>query len=202
MWWWGWTIGRYLVLQITGLKFCGDTELLDAFITLCSAGAQWSPFEKICICSDRPTALTVDQDGRLHNETGPAIAYGDGFQLYYWHGTNVPREWIEDKATLEPQMALTWRNVEQRRAAVEIIGWGKILGALHPIIVDADPNPQIGMLLRCDLPDAPKQQFLTVLCGTGREFVLPVPPDVRTARAANAWTYGLNESDYQLEART
>jgi hypothetical protein len=42
---------------------------------------------------------------------------------------------------------------------------------------------------------------LRVRCGTGREFVLAVPPTVLSAREANAWTYGLSPEEYQLEAR-
>ena len=49
---------------------------------------------------------------------------------------------------------------------------------------------------------APASRFLRVRCGTGRSFVLPVPREVHTARQANAWTYGLSESEYAPEVRT
>jgi len=35
-----------------------------------------------------------------------------------------------------------------------------------------------------------------------RDFVLSVPRATRTAREANAWTYGLSSDQYQLEVRT
>jgi len=41
-----------------------------------------------------------------------------------------------------------------------------------------------------------------VTCGTGRTFALPVPPEMTTALAANAWTYGLEAKDYMPEVRT
>jgi len=42
-----------------------------------------------------------------------------------------------------------------------------------------------------------------VRCGTGRTFALPVPPDMKTAIQANAWTYGLDPKDiFNLEVRT
>lgn len=90
----------------------------------------------------------------------------------------------------------------QRRAAAEILGWARILEELQPTVIDRNADPEIGTLLRCDLPDSPGEQFLRVKCGTQREFVLPVPPDVRTAQEANAWTYGLKGDEYKLEART
>jgi len=159
-------------------------------------------FEGKILCAERPKELKVDAEGRLHCESGPALIYHDGSKVYSWHGTTIPGTWIEDKSSLTAQVALTWQNVEERRCAVEILGWDRILQELKPKVIDEDPNPEIGILLRCDLPDAPNEQFLKVKCGTGRDFVLPVPPDMKTARQANAWTYSLEPEDYNLEIRT
>jgi hypothetical protein len=117
-------------------------------------------------------------------------------------GTSVPAEWIEDRASLKAETALSWPNIEQRRAAADLIGWTKILEQLKPQVIDADPDPEIGTLLRVDLPDAPGSQFLKVQCGTGRSFVLPVPVEMKRARQANAWSYSLDESELQPEVRT
>ena len=60
----------------------------------------------------------------------------------------------------------------------------------------------VGELLEVDLPNSPDEHFLKVLCGTGREFVLPVHPGARTALEANARTYRMKPSEYRkLEAR-
>jgi hypothetical protein len=41
------------------------------------------------------------------------------------------------------------------------------------------------------------------LCGTKREFAIPVPPDMKTAVAAQAWTWGLELEDFTIpEVRT
>ena len=92
---------------------------------------------------------------------------------------------------MTPQIALTHTNVEQRRAACEILGWKRILNELDVTVVDTDPDPQIGELLEVTLPDIGKEKFIKVLCGTGRTFILPVPPTMRTALEANAWTYDI-----------
>ena len=61
----------------------------------------------------------------------------------------------------------------------------------------------IGTLLEVNLPDIGKEKFLKVLCGTGREFAIPVPPFMKTALEANAWTYGLDGDLLRdLEVRT
>jgi len=61
----------------------------------------------------------------------------------------------------------------------------------------------IGTLLEVDIPDIGNEKFLRVLCGTGREFAIPVPPNMKTALEANAWTYGLEGNLLRdLEVRT
>jgi hypothetical protein len=46
-------------------------------------------------------------------------------------------------------------------------------------------------LVEVNLPDAGRERFLRVRCGTGRNFAIPVPPTLKTALAANAWTYDI-----------
>lgn len=177
---------------------------LEPLADLARAGCGWWwAFEELAILTEPHSVLRRDTEHRLHAEDGPAVAYPDGWSLYYWHGVSVPREWIEDKENLDPQTAISWENIEQRRAAVEIIGWEKILNAFDTRVINEDPDPEIGTLLECDLPDAPKSRFLKVQCGTGRTFVLPVEPHLQTALEANAWTYNLPvDVIKQLEVRT
>jgi hypothetical protein len=158
--------------------------------------------ENVLAISDRPLAINRDEAGRLHCDTGPSIAYRDGWSLHHWHGVSVPAEWIEDKASLTATTALTWKNVEQRRAACEIIGWAKVLKELKAKTIDKDGDAQIGTLLEVTLPDSGKERFIHVLCGTGREFALPVPKTCKTALEASAWTYGLDGATYRPEVRT
>lgn len=140
---------------------------------------------------------------RLHHAKGPAIESRDGFKVYAWHGTRVPAEWIEQGEQLDPVKILTHTNVEQRRAGAEIVGWKNVLAKLQPRVIDRDHDPQIGTLLEVDLPDAPNERFLQVCCGTGREFVLPVPREYNTAPEANAATYNVPPQLLrQIEVRT
>jgi hypothetical protein len=115
----------------------------------------------------------------------------------------VPRKWITAPDKIDVTAALNWQNIEQRRAAAEIIGWKRILETLPHRILDADKDPYIGTLMEVDLPDSPGEKFLRVRCGTGRDFVLPVDPKSKTALEANARTYRLKPGEYKkLEART
>ena len=175
-------------------KFAIDEALID------SCGWTWW-HENVLAISDRPNVIRRDAEGRLHCENGPSIAYRDGWALHHWHGVSIPEEWLTGKKPTA-QEALTWKNVEQRRAAAEIVGWTNILQALDAKVIDTDADEEIGTLLEANIPDSGPERFLSVKCGTGRRFCLPVPREMETAHAANAWSYGLDRLSFKPEVRT
>jgi hypothetical protein len=157
--------------------------------------------EKQVICVEQPS-LQI-RDGRLHCADGPAVFWPAGEEYYFWRGVQVPKEWIMSPSTIDAKTAITWENVEQRRAACEIIGWAKVLRQLKARTIDKDGDPQIGKLVQVNLPDSGRERFLLVKCGTGRDFALPVPPDMKTALQAQAWTWGLDTTTFNKpEVRT
>ena len=157
--------------------------------------------EEFCIVSDFPAEIHKDEQNRPHNEFGPSHRWRDGWELYYWHGVKVPKEWIVER-NISASEAINWPNVEQPQAACEIIGWSKVLDELDAKVLDTDEDPEIGVLLEAQIPDSGRERFLSVKCGTGRRFVIPVPPHVKTAHEANAWTYGLDKLSFKPEVRT
>jgi hypothetical protein len=157
--------------------------------------------EEFCIVSDFPAEIHKDEQNRPHSEFGPSHRWRDGWELYHWHGVKVPKEWITEKRITAAE-ALRWPNMEQRRAACEIIGWAKVLEELAAKVIDTDEDAEIGQLLEAEIPDSGPERFLKVRCGTGRTFVLSVPRECKTALAANAWTYGLDAMSFKPEVRT
>ena len=134
---------------------------------------------------------------RLHHPTKPALE-SDCEDLFFWHGVLVPAEWILTKS-ITPQAALTWPNIEQRRAACEILGWGNIMGQLDARLIDKNESAYIGTLWEANIPDSGPEKFLQVKCGTGRENIfLPVARDLTTALSANAWLWGSNGVDQSI----
>jgi hypothetical protein len=198
-------------------RACGEVNALSAFDHPAAAklAAIWLPFIDAfeaglflywttadgIIAVERPS-LKVEDD-RLHSSTGPAVSWPTGEAYYFWRGAQVPGEWITDPASITPKVALTWRNMEQRRAAVEIVGWARILGELGAKTINADADPQIGTLVEVSLPDAGRARFVRVQCGTGREFAICVPPDTKTALDGQAWCAGLSPAQFSIpEVRT
>ena len=158
----------------------------------------------VCFASERPLEIKLDENGRLHSETGKSIYYPSGWGFYHWHGVAIPADWVDSKESLTPKMAINWFNVEQRRAACEIVGWDNILKELNATIIDKDDDAKIGTLLEVSLPDSGKENFLSVSCGTGRIFAIPVPQKIKTALEAQAWIHGFDNVNQFLipEIRT
>ena len=160
-------------------------------------------FAGAVIITDRPRILRRDDQNRLHCEDGPALEYRDGFAIHAWHGTRIPAEWVEDRASLTAKIALTWPNVDQRAAACEILGWHNIINSMNARIIDADDDPQIGRLVEIDLPDHGPQKFIHARCGTGREIAVMADARATTILEAQAASYGLSASDFIIpEIRT
>lgn len=158
---------------------------LDLLADISRSAGWWYPFSSYCIVTDRPCFLGVDGDARLHATGRRAAEYRDGSGAYAWHGLAAPPDWIEGRLP-SAAAALHWRNMEQRRMACEMIGWAAILQELDAREIDRHPNPMIGTVVEVSLPDIGLGRFLRVICGTGREFALRVPPGVRTAIEAQS----------------
>jgi len=179
-----------------------QTDKLAGLIAQAKQANWFLPHKNICWVSERHHVLKCNEEGQLHCETGPSVMYPDGWAIYAFNGVRIPEKWIEEKKSLTPEIALTWENIEQRRAACEILGWSLILDRLNARTINKHPDPQIGELVEVDLPDSGRERFLRVKCGTGRIFAIPVPPDMDTAHNANAWSYGLDASELKPEVRT
>jgi hypothetical protein len=185
--------------SVVGLDLSKGNGLIELAKT---SGWVWVS-KDLAIIMDRPSHIHMDENDVLHAEDRPSVLYRDGFAVYSWHGQRVPREWIMEREKLTAAVALGQENVEMRRAACEIVGWKSVLEQLNYRLIEQDEDPMIGMLVEVDLPDSESERFLMVKCGTGRDFAIPVPPDMQTALEANAWTFSLNPEELRdLEVRT
>lgn len=174
----------------------------SGFGLLCRSAGWALPRARVCWVCERPTSLQRDEAGRLHSADGPAVSYPDGWEPYSWHGVRVEEEWIRNPESLDPESILGQPNLELRQAMADIAGgWDVVLARAGARPIDRDDDPLIGTLLEVDTRGQ-RARFLEVLCGTGRRFLLHVPPECRTAREANAWTYGLPADQYAPELRT
>ena len=188
------------------------TEKLSGLIRVAKSCGWWWPFDRAIILTERPTALHLDPQQRLHNADGPAIEYADGFALYSWHGTRVPAEMI--RGEWDTTRILQEPNAEVRRSAIERLGWDQFVveAELAQVgeVVDDPGNPGCTITLY-DVPAAIYDEPVRVILvtngttergGVRRKFGLTVPADIDDPIAAAAWTYGVTREQYlEIERR-
>lgn len=156
--------------------------------------------EEVVFVCEKPIVFSVDQRGRLHNETGPALSFGDGFTIYAWHDVVVERRVIEKPETITIEEIENASNVEIRRVLIERYGQVRYLEESGSEQIHED---ETGVLYRKQIEGDEAIVMVKVINrtaepdGTFREYFLRVPPDIATARQAVAWTFGYtDDQDY------
>jgi hypothetical protein len=190
----------------------GVWEKARAYEDAMSAGWWWPTRAFVMVC-DLPSVLHIESAGgrnRLHCETGPAVAWADGWGVHSWHGTRVPADLIETDWGVEKIMAET--NTEVRRCAIEKMGWDRFVTAAGMKLADEAPDPgNPGQVLRLyDVPRTVLDLPVRVLVahnatrernGDRHVFGLTVPTDCKTAIAAAAWSFGVTTKEYRQLTR-
>ena len=149
------------------------------------------PFEKICLVCDRPLYLRFDAENRLHAEGEPAIAFADGYSLYFHHGVKLPEKYRKVHPTLwQAEWLLSESNAELRRVLIERIGYDRICQELALTELDSwQEYTLLSMEFDDDFDDDgnPKPIYLLkMICpSTGFIHALRVPPDVRSSSRAS-----------------
>ena len=177
-------------------QVCGLTEetgKLVGLLELAQSAGWWLPCEHICWVSERPNALHLDTQNRLHNEEGPAMAYPDGFRIYAVHGTRIPDYIIEQPDKITPQEIQSESNAEVRRVMLSKFGEDRYLEAIGAEAIHQD---EYGQLFRVRFWGDEDLVIVRVIdTSTGRPYFLRVDPDAydglagRKARAAIASTW-------------
>ncbi|WIX85436.1 DUF6745 domain-containing protein [Amycolatopsis sp. DG1A-15b] len=188
----------------------GDPEL-ELWATLVRSCGWWWPRDGVCVVAERPLAIHTDDGHRLHNGSGPAVVYPDGWGVHAWHGTRVP-SWVVEDPTADRIDRES--NVEVRRCAIEHLGWAAYIEQAGLRISSRAPDPgNPGCELRLyDLPQrngqAPSRLLLAVngsveRDGTRRRYGLRVPAEFDHPLDAAGWSYGLTGAQYaRLQRRT
>jgi hypothetical protein len=214
--WWAWDARSSFCIQHLGVA--ADYRDHEQAWRDASGAGWWWPHTQFTIVADRPTSIHRERIGpsgwgshQLHHPTGPAIAWGDEWQLWFWHGINVP-SWVVEAPTVEQINAEP--NTEIRRCGIESYGWDRYLDHLGvvPVDVAADPANPGHMLELYDLPVAaqlyPEPVRLVVMSnasldrdGSRRRFAETVPADIGDAVSAQAWAFDVDPDVYRALER-
>ena len=163
-----------------------------------------------CMISDRPEVLTVDDQNRPHNDTGPFCRWRDGTRLYSVHGVRVPAWLFEAPERLTVEAITAEANTETQRVMIERFGWDRYVREARFEVVDHDDRwgtlrRSGGHLVLEVVNRSPEPD------GSFRHYMLPVAPNCEplpdgdgelgepqalTALNAVASTFGMRGEDY------
>ena len=91
-----------------------------------------------CIVSNLPSRIVRNAAGRLHNPSGPAIEFKDGYCQYYINGRALPA-WIWEKAAtgeITKELFLKEKNAEVKGGIYEVLGQKRMMDLLGAEEVD------------------------------------------------------------------
>jgi len=186
---------------------CGlrrQTSALSGLWQVAKNAAWILPHERLCWLSERPTIIRSDTNGRLHAADGPALGCRDGWSVYAWKGVLVPPWIIERPERINVRSIAANHDPQIRRCMIDILTPQRFIAEGGAYRVSQD---ETGILWRqrwrweawaaVEVVNGTAEPD-----GTRKHYFLQVPPTVRSAREAVAWTYGLTEQRYRPKLRT
>jgi hypothetical protein len=182
----------------------------------------WAAHRDFVIVSERPTVIhreLVDanrprgfRSHRLHCDSGPAIAFQDGWGVWAWHGVRVDRRIIEAPWTITVPAIQQEANAEVRRIMLERFGLTRYLLDSGAAKIAED---EFGELYRTEIQGDEPLVMVKVMNSTSepdgshKPYFLRVHPDLRpllrtglgepqkiSALNATASTFGLTGKQY------
>lgn len=205
--------------SVLGIQYDSEsTEILAHHERIARSAMWWWPYEGYCIVCDRPASVNM-RNGRLHNETGGAILFRDGWGVYAIDGVHVPSWLIDEPERLTVELIEAMQNIEVRRIMIDRYGRDRYLmdsgaqeihrddwGILYRKEQDGD-EPLVMVKVVNATPEAD---------GTFRDYFVRVHPELRpllgqgrlgepqemTARNAVASTFRKRGKEYHPEHET
>jgi Domain of unknown function (DUF6745) len=186
---------------------CGlqrQTEALSGLWQVARNASWIVPHRHVCWLAERPRVVRHDARGRLHCADGPAVVYRDEWPAYAWKGVLVPHWIIERRELVTVRTIGEAQDPQIRRCMIDILTPERFIATGGAYRVAED---EAGVLWRqrwrweawaaVEVVNGTPEPD-----GTTKHYFLQVPANMRTAREAVAWTYGLPEQRYRPAVRT
>jgi len=178
--------------------------------------------------SEKGIVTIKNEDGNLHSDNEPAwrsptriVWYKNGRKHgvdadvygsinYYYENIRIPTKFyqaMKDPDLLTVEEVLGHRNAEVKYVGVKIIGYDKIKKHKSCTIVDNCKKTGMELFKISNIFEDPVCVLKVInstaeLDGTFKEYFLTVPPTMKTAKEAVAWTFRMEPKDYAPSQET
>lgn len=183
-----------------------DLNIIDPLIGLSKVCGWWTPLSNVVIIQHRPEEIHRDNEGRLHNENGPAVKFrgkNSTSDVYSVHGVRVTKNVINRNYTIEDIDKET--NAEVRRVMINLYGESNYIIDSNATVVHTD---DFGTLYRKEIPNDEPLMMVKVVNstqepdGSFKDYWIRVDGNayggLKTARAAVASTWRNNDEQRSL----
>jgi len=186
-----WIEGLLFFRDVLGVRYAPHlSERLDWWADLARSCLWWWPYSGICVVGDRPAEIhTLDEEG-LHNDSGPAVRFRDGWSIWAIGGIVVDEQVVLQPDTQTLQQIRRERNAEVQRIRIERYGWDRYLAEVGAVVIDRRRN-DVEATRETLMRTPGGNRLLVCACpSTARVYALAVPRNVRTCERAQAWLSG------------
>ncbi len=159
------------------------------------------PHKHICWATERPAKLVYDNICVPHSADSPAIVYPDGLEIWCFRGLAVERELLDKAGEITVEQIDSEKNIILRRVLIELFGEERFILEGGAEITDHDER--YGTLYVREVPNDDPVVMVKVRNttpepdGEHKHYFLHVPPHIKSAKEAVAWTFQMEESEYE-----
>ncbi len=175
------------------------SKLKGLWATAKHCGCWWA-FQDVAVVTPHPSAIRLDDRGRLHGEGVPAVGY-EGFNIYAYHGVRLPEKYgAVHPDNWQAQWLLEEDNADLRRVLVQGIGYARICQELQAGELDSWQEYTL-LKVNSDV-DVEPIYLLKMNCpSTGHIHAMRVPPDMKSAREAIIWVnWGIDPEEFSVQS--
>lgn len=172
-----------------------DTEKLVPLTELAKETGWHIFYKDVAILSEKPTEISRNERGQLHNFHGPAIKWTDGYQLYRFNGVRLDGEAEKyvnlSKDEITKEMFTKEKNADIRRELIRKVGNERLIDILDYKIIDSMDEYE---LISFDIGDGRVRPFLKMKCATTSNIHIEgVLPEIDTVKKALAYKFNQTE---------
>ncbi len=168
---------------------------LDIMKRLCDNSGFHYVYDTFAVICDRPEKISLNDNGEVHCEDGPAIRYRDGFEIYAIDGHIVSKLIVMTPEKITTDMIQQEGYAEVSRIMIERYGLSKYLVDTGAKILDMDFLSLNGSATRILVEDTNGQKWLIGSDGsTKRTYNMSAPREAKTCKEAHSLMSGFDEN--------